>query len=59
MSRDGGEADVERLGELVHRRFTRGEAGEDRAPGRVGEGGERGAEAVGHVINQWVNYRSR
>ena len=29
-----------------------GKPGENGAPRRVGEGGERGAELVGHVLNQ-------
>src|SRR5215831_14734908 len=40
----GGEAHIEGLGDLEHRGLARGEAREDRAPGRVGEGGEGGAE---------------
>ena len=32
--------------ELLHRGLARREAGEDRAPGRVGEGGEGGVQLV-------------
>src|SRR5687767_2962490 len=56
VARDGGEADVERLGELIHRRLAGGETREDGAPRRVSEGGERGAESVWHVVNRCVNY---
>src|SRR4051812_46118325 len=54
---DGGQADVERLGKLVDRHFSRGEAREDGAAGGVGQGSERGVEAVvlGHrVVNLQV-----
>src|SRR5262249_19491598 len=34
--RDGGHAHVERLGELGHRAFARGQAGENRPPGWIG-----------------------
>src|SRR5262245_48061564 len=44
---DGGQAHREGRGQLHDRDLTRGEAGEDRAPGGVGEGGEGGAEAIG------------
>src|SRR5437773_6206216 len=42
----GGEAHVERLRDLGHRRATLRETREDRTPRRVGEGTEREAEAV-------------
>ena len=41
-----GQAEVERLGELVHGGVAGGEAGEDRPARRVGEGRERGVELV-------------
>src|SRR4051812_11294782 len=46
--RDRLETDVERLRQLVDRRFTGGgQLGEDRPAGRVGEGGGRGAGGGG------------
>jgi hypothetical protein len=60
---DGGEAHPEGAGQLGDRRFTRGEARKNRAPGRVGERGEGGVEAVMgsddltlRLINYWVKY---
>src|SRR6476659_10392145 len=50
VPRDRGEADVEGLGELVDCGFARGEPREDGASRRIGEGRERHAEAVGHMI---------
>jgi len=43
---DGGLGHGEWLGQLVHRGFSQGEAGEDGAASGVGEGGERGVEAL-------------
>ena len=49
VPRDGLQADVERLGQLVHRRLAVGQPGEDRPAGRVGQGGEGAVEeVVGH-----------
>ena len=44
--RDSGQAHLEGLGQLGHRRFAQGEPREDRAPRRIGESRERGAEAI-------------
>ena len=51
MSRDRREADLERLGELEHRRIARRQTLHDRASRRIGEGGKRGVEggSVGHL----------
>ena len=38
---------VERCGQVLDRGLALGETGQDRPPGRVGQGGERGAEWVG------------
>src|ERR1043165_2274110 len=54
--RHGGEAHVERGGELGDGRLAGREAGQDRAPGRVGEGGEGVAElVVGHLTVWLIN----
>ena len=49
-------ADGEGGGELVHRRIAIAQAGQDRAPGRVGEGNEGGVELFGreHLHNRRV-----
>ena len=44
---DRGKRHVERLGQLRDRRLAGPQAGEDRPAGRIGEGGEDGAESVG------------
>ena len=51
-----GLAHVEGRGQVLDRRLALGEPGEDRPPGRVGEGGERGAEGVGllHRHHHWL-----
>src|SRR6185312_7971222 len=54
MLRDRGSADFERSGELADGGLAKGETRENRAPRRVGEGEERGAEAVGHLDNHLV-----
>src|SRR5215210_2701374 len=64
VPRDRREAHRERLRELVDGRLALGEAREDRAARRVGEGGEREAEVVGrHVtvrlINAAIKYHRR
>src|SRR5688572_28335639 len=46
MFGDRLEADRERLGQLVDRRLSAGELGQDRAARRVGERGQRGAELI-------------
>src|ERR1043165_6550482 len=54
--RHGGEAHVEWRGELGDGRLAGREAGQDRAPGRVGEGGEGVAElVVGHLTARLIN----
>jgi hypothetical protein len=45
--RDGRQAHVERLGQIADRTLARHQARQDRPAGRVGEGGERGAELIG------------
>ena len=55
---DGRKRDVEWRGEFVDRRLALGQAGEDHASGRVGEGVERAVEiGVGcHVyFTNWIN----
>lgn len=50
---DRGQRHGERPGQIAHGRLTQGQSGQDRAPGRVGEGRERGVEArqiVNHVV---------
>ena len=47
MLGDGRQAHGERLGQFGHRGLAAGEPRQDRAPGRIGERGEGGAEAVG------------
>jgi hypothetical protein len=48
--RDGGQAHVERLGELGDRAFAREETRQDRPARRVCQGGERVAQLIGcHV----------
>ena len=49
MLRDGWLAHVERCGQVLDRRLALGESGQDRPPGRVGEGGERDAEGIGRL----------
>src|SRR3989440_1700984 len=51
----GREADLEGLGQLQDRSLARGEAREDRPPSGIGEGGKRGAEAVGR--HMYLTYR--
>jgi len=46
MLRDAGEAHLERPGEFRDRGLAEGQAGENSAPGRVGQGGERRAQGV-------------
>jgi len=48
-------AHLEGLGQLAHRGLAEREPRKDGAPGRVGKGGEGGAEAVSHVLNRLVN----
>src|SRR5829696_2568832 len=56
VARDRRQAHRERLRQLVHGRLALGEAGEYRATGRIGEGGEREAELVGrHVTVRLIN----
>ena len=50
MFRDCGEAHVIRLGKLTDARIPEAEPGKDAAACWIGEGGERGAEAVSHCI---------
>src|SRR4051812_11378034 len=52
--RHGLERYRERRGELVHGRLAFDEPGEDRAAGRVGEGGERGAELIDRHIQAFA-----
>jgi hypothetical protein len=57
MLRHCRQAHVEGLGELRHGRLACREAGEDRAPGRIGESRECGVELAGvHIFNQLVTY---
>jgi hypothetical protein len=49
--RDAGEAHVEGRGQLRDRRFTQGEAGEDRPSSGIGEGRERRAQWI------WIHTR--
>src|SRR4051812_46916372 len=42
--RYGRQADIERLRKLSHGPFARDEPGQNRAPGRIGQGRERGTE---------------
>src|ERR1700704_4837841 len=44
---DGGQADLEGLGQFHDRGFPRGEAREDGTPRRIGEGGKGAAKAIG------------
>src|SRR5881628_1746433 len=44
---NGGQADVEGLGQFQYRAFARGEPRKDRAPRGIGEGGKGAAEAIG------------
>src|SRR5262245_12312597 len=54
---DGGLAEIERLAQLRHRRLAPRQAGDNRAPGRVRERGERHGEWVSHYIStQLYNY---
>jgi len=46
-----GQAHVEGLGQLAHRRLALGEARQDRAPRRVGKRREGLAEGVGLHLN--------
>ena len=46
MAGDGGQADLERLGEITDGGLAQGEARQDRAPGRIGERRERRAERI-------------
>src|SRR3954467_10106473 len=46
VPRDRGKADVERLGELVHRCLSLREPGEDRPSSGIGQRGEHDTEAV-------------
>jgi hypothetical protein len=50
VTRDRGQADRERLGQLVDRRLAVREPGEDRAARGIGEGGEREVELVGRDV---------
>src|SRR5438445_9939975 len=47
MPGDCGKAHFKGLGQLSDGSLPRGEAREDRAPGRIGEGGESAAEVIG------------
>src|ERR1700704_437067 len=51
MFRDCRQAYVEGLGQFQDRGLARGEAGEDRAPRGIGEGGKGGAEAIGRHVS--------
>src|SRR4051812_7640663 len=59
VARDRRLADGKRLGQLVHARLALGEVGQDRAAGRICEGGEGEVELlmmVGwHVTDQLIN----
>ena len=44
-----GPLDLERLGEFANGGFAEREAGQNRAPRRVGEGGKGRAQAVRHL----------
>src|ERR671923_2247641 len=56
MARDRGQAHRERLRQLVDRRLALGEASQDRAARRIGEGGEGEAELVcRHVTERVIN----
>src|SRR5688572_28172918 len=54
--RNGGQAHLERCGQLGDRRLAGAEAGEDGAPGRIGESSEGGIKVVGchSVVNLYV-----
>jgi hypothetical protein len=55
---NGREAQVERLGELAHRRLAVRQPFEDRPPGGIGECRERHAEPVAlphHFSNRLIN----
>src|SRR4029453_17880665 len=56
MLRDGGQAHVERRGELAHRALTRHELRQNRAACRVGQGGKREAQrGAGHLyLTNWL-----
>src|SRR5918999_5279948 len=50
--RDSGKAHVEGGGQLCDRRLTEGQAGENRAPGGIGESGEGHAQGIGvHLLS--------
>jgi hypothetical protein len=55
---DGGERNIERRGELGHRGFAEGQARQDGAAGRVGQGPESGVEgSIGggrRIVNHMV-----
>src|SRR5882672_398208 len=55
--RHGREAHLERPGDFEDRGLARGQARQDRAPGRVGEGRERGAQVLvgSHGLNHLIN----
>ena len=53
--RDGGQRDVEGFGQPCHRRRPLRQAGQDRAAGRVGQGGEC---CIQYIVNHMVNYKS-
>src|SRR5829696_6315098 len=56
VARDRRQGHRERLRQLVHGRLTLGEAGQDRAAGRIGESGEGDAELVGwHLTLPLIN----
>src|SRR6187399_2700098 len=52
MPRDGWKADLERSGELEHRRLTRCQARDDGPPGGIGERGKDRVEVCGgHAVS--------
>ena len=53
---DRGQGHMERLGEGRDGRFTVGEAGQERAAGRVRQRGEGGVEAAEVILNHMVKY---
>ncbi len=53
---DGRQRHVEPAGELADGMIAGGEPGEDFAPGRIGEGGERDVESLHAMVNHLVYY---
>src|SRR5205814_595064 len=56
VTRDRGQADRERRGELEHGGLAGGEAHHDRAPGCIGEGGERRVELGGGRLHLCLTF---